>query len=395
MMLRQIASIAAQNLGALPSRWAASLVLVLSMAGVAGVMIAILAMAQGFQQTLAQAGRADRVIIMNAGEDNGVSSAISREQLPVVLSAPGIARDGEGKPLASAQKFMGSLQRERISGADTTVTLRGVGAQGFKVWPEVKIVEGRAFEAGKRELIAGRGARGQFENLELGREVKMANGPWTVVGFFEAGGSLYESELWGDAEMVMAGYSITGMFSNVTAVLESETAFTTLNDFITSNPGLKHQVKRETDFYAEQSGQVASALRTLAYGVALIMALGALFAATNTMYAAVKTRTREIATLRAIGFSPLPIVLSILLEALALCVAGALLGAALAWLMFNGYSISTVNWQSGGQVAFAFRVGSNLLVQGVGLACAIGLLGGLLPALRAARLPVVDALRAA
>lgn len=393
-MLRQTLGITASSLRALPARWGASLVVVVSMAGVAGVMIAILAMAQGFQHTLRSAGRPDRVVILKAGEDNGMASSITREQLPIILGAPGIARDGDGKPVASAQKFMTSVLPERKSGVETNVTLRGIGPQGFKVWPEVKIVEGRAFEAGKRELIVGRGAQRQFRGAEIGRDVEMVNGLWTVVGIFEAGASAYESELWGDAELVFAGYSMTGQFSNVTAVLESEAAFKPLGDFIGSNPQLSHQVKRETDYYAEQSGQVSGAIRTLGYAVAIIMALGALFAAANTMYAAVKARTREIGTLRALGFGAGPIVASVLLEAVTLCLAGALLGAALAWALFNGYTISTINWQSGGQVAFAFQIGTGLILQGIKGAVLIGLLGGLLPAIRAARLPVAEALRA-
>ena len=394
-MLKQILRISSTNLRALSARWGASLVVVASMAGVTGVTIAILAMAQGFQHTLGRAGRADRVVIMKAGEDNGMASAITREQLPVVLSAPGIARTPEGKPLASAQKFMHSMLRERKTGAETSVILRGVSEQGFKVWPEVRIVEGRAFAPGKRELIAGRGARWQFEGLDLGQEVEMVNGPWTVVGWFEAGGSVYESELWGDTEKVIEGFSITGQFASVTAVLESEAAFQAVADFIGKNPALAHQVKRETDYYGEQGGQVSGAVRTLGYGVAGIMALGALFSAINTMYAAVGQRRREIATLRAIGFGGTPIVLSVLLESVLLCIAGALLGGAVAWVLFNGYAISTINWQSGGQVAFAFRVAPSLIGQGVLAACAVGLLGGLAPALRAARLPVAEALRRA
>lgn len=394
-VLTQASRISAISLGALPSRWGTTLVVVASMAGVAGVLIAILAMAQGFQQTLRSAGRPDRVIILKSGEDNGMASAVTREQRPLIVDAPGIARDAEGKPVASSQKFMTAALRERRTGAETNITLRGVTGQAFKVWPEIRVVEGRLFTPGRRELIAGRGARGLFADVEIGHEVEMINGPWTVVGVFEAGGAVYESELWGDAEMVFPGFSLTGHFSNVTAVLESDAAFDTLSRFISTNPQLQHQVKRETDYYREQSGQVADAIRALGYGVSVIMALGALFSAINTMYAAVRKRTREIATLRAIGFGRTPIVLSVLAESVVLCATGALLGAAVAAALFNGDSISTINWQSGGQVAFAFQVTQALVGQGVLGACVLGLLGGLLPAIRAARLPVALALRLA
>lgn len=390
-MIRQIAAITLTALRSIPARWGASLVVVIGMAGVVGVMVSGLAMVHGFQDTFGRAARADRVIVLRSGEDNGMDSAITREQLPIVMNVPGFARDSDGKPLASAQKFMSSVLRERKSGAETNVLLRGVGEKAWKVWPEVKIVEGRAFTPGRRELIAGRAAQRQFEDLELGRVVKMANGPWTVVGVFEAGGSVYESQLWGDAEMVFAGYSLTGQFSSVIGLLESEASFQILSDAITTNPKLAHAVKREAAYYAEQTGNLDELMQGLGYVVASIMALGALFSAVNTMYAAVKARALEIATLRAIGFGSAPVVLSVLIEAVVLCVMGALLGAGLAYLMFNGYTLSTAS--SGVQVGFAFQVTAGMLVQGMVWGCVIGLIGGLFPAIRAARRPVAEALR--
>lgn len=393
--MRQIAHVSAMSLRALPQRWGASLVTVIGMAGVVGVMISILAMAQGFQRVFNEAGRPDRVIVLAADENTGMFSALTREQLPVVLTTPGFALDQDGKPLASAQKFMTSVLPDRKTGKESNVLLRGVGEKAWNVWPEVKILEGRAFTHGKRELIAGRAAQAKFQGLEVGRDVQMVNGAWTVVGVFEAGGSVLESELWGDAEMVMAGYSVTGLFSSVTGLLESDASFQTLKDAITGNPTLKHTVKREPEYYAGLAGTLGQRMQQLGYGVAAIMALGALFAAVNTLYAAVKARAVEIATLRAIGFGATPIIFSVLFEALLLCVAGATLGGALAWLLFNGYTISTINGASFSQVAFAFRVSFELVAQGMVFACVIGLLGGLLPALRAARLPVAEALRGA
>lgn len=393
-MLAQIASVTLNNLRALPSRWGASLVVVVGTAGVVGVMVAILAMAHGFQQTLGRAARADRIVVLGAGEDNGMASSITREQLPMILDAPGFARDTDGKPLASALKFMVCALRERRTGAQTNVILRGVGDKAFKVWPELRIVEGRSFTPGKREVIAGRAARWQFEDVEVGRDVEMMNGPWTVVGIFEAGDSVYESELWGDVEMVFPGFSITGHFSSLAGVLESPASFRALADHLGTTPKLGHVVKLEPDFYREQTGGVAGGIRMLGYVVAGVMALGALFAAINTLYAAVAARSLEIATLRAIGFGSAPVVLSVLLEAVVLCTAGALVGVGLAWVGFNGYTVSTVNWQaSGGQVAFAFEIGGGLILQGVLGAVSLGLLGGLFPAIRAARLPVAEALR--
>lgn len=394
-MIGQIAAVTVMNLRNLPARWGASLVVVFGIAGVVGVMISVLAMAQGFQRVFSDAGRSDRVIVLGKDEASGMASAINRDQVPAVINTAGLARDDDGKPLASAQKFMFSVLPDRETGAESNVLLRGVGEQAWKIWPEVRILAGRRFTPGKRELIVGRAAQGQFQGLEVGREVQMANGPWSVVGVFEAGGSVLESELWGDAELVFAGFSITGWFSSVTGLLEADASFQPFKDAITGNPALNHTVKREAEYYAEQAGRLSGMMRNLGYVVAGIMALGALFAAVNTMYAAIKVRAVEIATLRALGFGATAIVLSVLLEALVLCVAGALLGGTLAWLLFNGYTISTLDIASFRQVAFAFRVSFELVVQGVILACVIGLLGGLLPALRAARLPVAEALRGA
>jgi len=394
-VLSQIAAVAGTSLRSLPARWGASLVVVVGIAGVVGVMVSILAMADGFRTVFTQAGRADRVIVMRGGDDNGMSSALTRDQLPTVLSAPGFARGADGKPLASPTKFMTSALIDRKTGDEVNVLLRGVGGPARQVWPEIRVVEGRWFSPGKRELIAGRAAQRTFAGLELGRDVEMSNGPWTVVGVFEAPGTVYESELWGDVEMVFAGYSITGQFSSVVGLLESDAAYTALSDAITTNPTLSHVVKREPEYYATQTGILGSLMLTLGYGVAGIMALGALFSAVNTMHAAVKARSVEIATLRAIGFAGTPIVLSVLLESMVLCLLGALAGGVLAYLIFNGYTISTLAGQNFNQVAFAFKVTGALLLQGVVGSCLIGLLGGLAPAMRAARLPVAEALRGA
>jgi putative ABC transport system permease protein len=392
-VLKQIAGVTGTNLRSLPARWGASLVVIVGIAGVVGVMVSILAMAEGFRTVFTQAGRPDRVIVMRGGDDNGMSSALTREQLPTVLSAPGFRRGADGKPLASPQKFMTSQIIERKTGEEVNVLLRGVGGPAAEVWPEIRVVEGRWFSAGKRELIAGRSAQATFEGLSVGNSVEMSNGPWTVVGIFEAPGTVYESELWGDVEMVFAGYSITGQFSSVIGLLESDAAYQTLSDAITTNPTLSHVVKREPEYYAAQTGVLGQLMLTLGYGVAAIMALGALFSAVNTMHAAVRARAVEIATLRAIGFSGVPIVLSVLVESMTLCAIGALLGGALSYLVFNGYTISTLGGQNFNQVAFAFRVSPGLVLQGIEWAVAIGLLGGLAPAIRAARLPVAEALR--
>ncbi|HUS24789.1 MAG TPA: ABC transporter permease [Candidatus Binatia bacterium] len=395
-MSRAIAAIALTNLKAVPQRWGASLVVVLGMAGVVGVMVALLAMADGFRETFRAAGRPDRAIVMASEQDNGMASSITREQLPIVLDLPGFRRDAEGKPLVVAQKFMSSELSERKTGTLVGAVLRGVSGQVWKVFPEIRIVEGRAFTPGRREALVGRAAQKEFEGLELGAEAALANGKWAIVGVFEAPGTIFESELIGDVEMVFPGYSITGQYSSAVGVLESEGALAQLQAAIKGNPQLKNAAMRETDYYTAVSNNLGGPMVAFGYAVAAIMALGALFAATNTMYAAVKTRSREIATLRALGFGGLPVVCSVLLESLVLCVAGALLGGAAAYLAFNGYTISTVgNGDNLQQMVFGFRVTPALLGQGAAAALLVGLLGGLLPAVRAARLPVAEALRGA
>jgi len=393
-MIRQVAGVSLASLKALPQRWGASLVVVAGMAGVVGVMVALLAMAEGFRETFRQAGRADRAIVVRSEQDNGMASSIAREQLPMVLDLPGFRRDADGRPLAVAQKFMTSELAERGTGVLVGAVLRGVSDKAWRVFSEFKVVEGRAFTPGKREVVVGRAAQREFEGLALGEEVALANGRWTVVGVFEAPGTVYESEMLGDVEMVFQGYSITGQYSSVIGVLESEAALGTVAAAVNANPRLSHVVVRETDHYTTLSNNVGAPMVIFSYAVAAIMALGALFAATNTLYAAVKARAREIGTLRALGFGGLPVVCSVLLESLVLCLAGAAAGGAIAWVAFNGYTLSTL---AGGdslqQMVFAFRVSGAVLAQGAALAVAVGLLGGLLPAIRAARLPVAEALR--
>lgn len=395
-MIRQVARVTATSLAALPQRAAASLVVVLGMAGVVGVMVALLSMGEGFRATFASAGSPKRAIVLKTADDNGTTSSITREQLPIVLELPGWARDADGKPISVGQKFMTSELRDR-SGVEVGVVLRGVTEQSWKLWPEVKIVEGRAFTPGKREAVVGRTAQREFQGLELGATVDLTNGPWTIVGVFEAPGTLFESELRGDVEMVFPGFSVTGQFSSVVGELASPEALTGLRDALSTNPQLGHVVKTEPDYYAAQSQGVGTLMLNFGYAVAVIMGLGALFSAINTMYAAVKVRSREIATLRALGFGGAPVVVSVLLESVVLCVAGAALGGVLAWLLFDGYSLSTLSGAGNGldQIVFAFKVTPALLVQGIVAGCIVGVLGGLFPAIRAARLPIAEALRRA
>lgn len=385
------------NLRALPQRWGASLVVVLGMTGVVAVMVALLAMGEGFRQTFSNAGSPKRVIVVKTAEDGGTTSALTREQVSIVFDLPGFAKDEDGKPVAVGQKFMTSELRERGTGHGVGVVLRGVSEKGWRLWPEVRIVEGRAFMPGRREAVIGRAAQNEFAGTGVGETVELANGPWTIVGVFEAPGTLFESELWGDVEMVFPGYSITGQFSSVVGELESPAALQRLRDALTTNPQLAHVVKTEAEHYATQSGNLGGTMVVFGYAVAGIMGLGALFSAINTLYASVKVRSREIATLRALGFGAMPIVGSVMAEALALCALGAALGGALAYALFDGYALSTIGGGANelSQIVFAFKVTGALLLQGMAMGCAIALVGGLFPAIRAARLPVAEALRRA
>lgn len=392
-MLRQVIAVTGMNLLSLPRRWGASLVVVLSLAGVVGVLVALLAMAVGLEKTFALNGRSDRVIVLRTGEAQEWRSRITRAEAELLLTLPGLKRDSDGTPLASVETISVARLIRKANGKEASVGIRGVGEKVLKVRPEVRITEGRMPTPGKYELLAGRAARQMFKGLELGASLNLGDSVWTVVGFFEAGGGAHESELWGDAESVMTALNRNNAYNSVTGLLESDSAFEPYQAAIRAHPTLTLTAMREPDFYAAQSG-LTSLIRTLGYAVAAIMALGAMFSAVNALYSSVSGRSVEIATLRALGFGAAPVVISVLLEGLLLCLAGGALGGGIAYPLFNGYTVSTDS-QNLSQVAFAFSVDARLLLEGLLWASAIGLLGGLMPALRAARLPVAEALRPA
>ena len=391
-MLARILAVTLLNLRNLPARWGVAAVVVVCMAGVTAVMVSMLAMAEGFQRAYSSSGRADRIVVIGSGENFEGSSTIARDQAAVLLDTPGLRRLADGTPAASLERYAVSALAMR-GGSTGNIVVRGVGPHALEVRPEVRLLDGRWFEPGLRELVVGRGAADQFAGLAPGSTVVLSDVAWRVVGVFDAGGSAIESEAWGDAEVVMAAFDLTG-YSSMTAVLESPAAFEASRDAIAANPRLRHAAQRETDYYAGQTGVLGDGMRAIGWLVASIMGLGAMFAAVNTMYASIESRSVEIGTLRALGFQGLPILASVLLESVGLCLIGALIGGAGAWLLFNGHVVSTVNGASFTQIAFAFAVSPALLAQGTLLACAVGLIGGLAPALRAIRMPIVEALRA-
>lgn len=391
-MLKQILAVSLMNLRSVPQRWSTSLVIVVGIAGVVGVLTAILAMGEGFRATLGQAGKEDRVLVLRSGATSELTSGLGRETVDLIQGAPGLARDADGRAIASAEILVIADLPKRGTGTLANAPIRGVQAGAFALRPEVQIIAGRGFEPGPRELIVGRGAASQFEGLEVGARLAFRDADWTVVGIFSAEGGVHESELWGDAETVMSAYR-RGGFQSVTAQLESVESLAAFADALAEDPRLNVEAQTLKAYFAEQSRQMSTLINVLGHTVGYIMAIGALFGALNTMYAAVATRAREIATLRALGFGGGAIVTSVLIEALLLALVGGALGGGLAWLLFNGYTVSTLG-ASFSQVAFDFRVTGELLVKGLSWALAIGFAGGLLPAWRAARQPVTTALRA-
>jgi putative ABC transport system permease protein len=382
--LNQIAQITLVNLRTIPTRLGTSLVVVVGIAGVVGVLVSVLAMSEGFRHTLASTGRPSRVILLRAGSDSELSSGVARDQATVLASLPAIARDAAGRPLASAElNVMVDLPR-RGERDPNNVPFRGVQPAAFAIRDELTLVEGRVFTRGVREVIVGRKASRQFAGLEVGSRIDFRDSEWTVVGIFTSGGDVHESEIWADAEVAMSAFRRSG-FQSVTATLAdpSDAGLAALKDTIARDRRLSISVLREPEYYARQANVLGTLIDVLGYSVAAL----------NCMYSAIASRQVEIATLRAIGFGGAPVVVSVMLEALVLALAGGALGGGLAWLYFDGASLSTLNFSTFSQVAFDFRVTGGLLVRGLVWALVIGAVGGALPALRAARLPVTAALR--
>jgi putative ABC transport system permease protein len=387
---RQSLAMTRVGLATVPQRLGATSVVVVGIAGVVSVLVALLAMAQGFQTTLRNAGNEDTAIVLRAGANAELSSGLDRTSVTLIAQASGVLHDAHDVPVASAEVVVVSNVPKRSTGTDANVEVRGVGPQAWQVRPEVHLVDGRRFRPGLRELIVGQGALAQFRGLSTGSTVLLNGQAWKVVGVFASGDS-HESEIWGDAESVAAAYRRNG-FQSVSVRLRGAGAIDDFKAALADDPRLRVDVQTTRDYYSRQSERLTRVIRAIGYGVSVIMALGAVFGALNTMYAAVAARTREIATLRALGFTGVPVVVSIMLETMLLAFAGGLIGAGIAWAVFNGYTVSTLG-SNFSQVVFRFQVNPELLLRGLQWALAIGFLGGLFPALRAANLPVTQALR--
>lgn len=390
-MLSQIAAITGINLKSIPERWGQSLVIVIGLAGVVAVFTALLAMAAGFDATLKATGHADTAVVLRGGSSTELNSGLERDAATLIRQAPGIRDGADGRPMASGEIMVITELMRHGDTHGANITLRGVEPVAFALRPQMKIVEGRRFQPGLRELVVGRGVTRQFQGVGIGQTLRMRGSEWKVVGVFESGDA-YESELWADAEVAQSTFGRQG-YSSVLAAVDGAAGMKQLKDHLGADPRLTVDVQSELEYYSGQTKQFRATIGVLAGVVTLIMALGAIFAALNTMYAAVAARAREIATLRAIGFGGLPVLASVMVESMVLAVVGGALGALIAYLLFNNLSVSTLG-QNFTQVVFAFKVTPPLVVGGLVIALAIGLLGGLLPAWRAARMPITTALRA-
>lgn len=387
-------AIAASQMGvaSLPQRWGASAVIVVGIAGVVGVLVALLAMAAGFEATLSTTGDDASAIVLRGGSQSETNSIITRDQIPLIGNLAGIARGKDGRPLVSPELSQVVNMATKADGTDANAQLRGVGANAWELRPQVRVIAGRRFNPGMRELVVGQGAKKQYVGLEVGNQVELANNLWTVVGTL-ASGDAHDSELWADSETVANTYRLTA-FQSVTAKLAGKDGFAQLKAAMAADPRLKLDVDTTQHYYSRQSENMTQFLKILGIVIGTIMAIGAVFGALNTMYAAVAGRAREIATMRAIGFRGLPVVVAVILETMLLALLGGVVGGAIAWIVFNGYTAATLG-SNFSQVMFQFKVSPELLWNGLKWALGIGLVGGLFPALRAARLPVTEALRAA
>ena len=389
--LTQTREIVLMNLRSIPDRLAPSLVIVIGIAGVVAVMVALLSMSSGLSQTLGATGREDQVVVTRGGSQGELSSFLAIASMTLIKQDRAIARNADNQAMASGELIVITEVPRPGQSTGANVTMRGVEPVGFALRPDFTITQGRRFRPGVQEIMVGDGAAKQFEGLTIGSKLRFRGGTWTIVGHFKSGDA-YDSELWTDRETLQGAFGRAGV-SSLLVQLNSVDDIAALERRLTSDPQLDVDVRSQRDFFSGQSEGLTSTIGVLAGIVAFIMAIGAVFGALNTMYSAVSARTREIGTLRAIGFGALPVVLSVMAESLLLSLIGGVIGAVIAYFAFNGYAVSTLG---GGftQVAFQFAVTPALVLLGVALALGIGFIGGLAPAIRAARLPVTEALRA-
>ena len=390
--LTQLTALIAFNVRTLPTRKGSAAAAIFGIAGVVAVFVGVLSIGEGFRHAMTVAGSPDTALVMRSGADSEMVSLLGRDSADIIEEAPGIARQN-GKPLVSPELFVIVNLPKRSTGTDANVPMRGIEPPALGVRDGIKIVEGRMLQWGRSEVVVGRGALAEFSGTDLGAELQFGQSRWKVVGIFDAGGGLAESEIWSDAAVLSPAYRRGNSYQTAVVKLASPAAFQAFKDALTSDPRLNVKVVRETEYYADQSRVLRLIITGLAAIVSGLMGLGAIFGALNTMYTAVAARHREIATLEALGFGGVAVMISVLVEALLLALLGGAIGALGAYLAFDGFRTATMNWQSFSQVAFAFRVTPRLMVIAVSYAMFIGLVGGFFPAIRAARMPIAAALR--
>jgi putative ABC transport system permease protein len=391
--ISQTAAVIALNVRTIPVRLSSSAVAIIGIAGVVVVFVSVLSIGAGFSAAMQGSGSPSRALVMRSGADTELTSGLEGPDVDVIKQAPGVRR-GQAGAVASAELYVIlDVPKRSIPDGSANVPMRGIEPTGMAVREEVSLVAGRMFEFGTNEVIVGRAANGQFVNTNVGDTIVSGQTRWPVVGVFEADGGVAETEIWADARTLQGAYRRGNTFQSVLVQLDSIDSFDNFRDWLTSNPQVNVAIRRENEYYAAQSVAMTRLIQTIGFGIAALMGVGAVFGAILTMYTAVATRAREIATLRALGFNTTSVLVSVLAESLGLGVIGGAIGGLAAYLAFNGYQTSTMNFQTFTQVAFAFRVTPELLGMGLFYALLMGLIGGLLPAIRASRLPIASALR--
>ncbi len=390
--IKQIIAVTVLNLRNIPQRLASSVVAVIGVAAVVLVFAAVLSMASGLERTMMATGSDDTAVIMRSGSTSELNSGLSNEQTLIVANAPGVLKDGD-QAMISSELYVVIDVRKKSTNAEANVPFRGVQQGAFDVRDNIRITDGRMFEPGKNEIVVGRAAQSEFVGLDTGATIRFGQNEWTVVGAFDAGGSVDESELWTDVRVLQAAYRRGNSFQSVRVKLESPESIETLREALDADPRIDPDVLSERDYYSSQSEGLIQFIKVIGYPLTFLMAIGAIFGALNSMYTSVSVRGKEIATLRALGFGPMPVLISTLVESVILAAVGGIIGGLLAYLAFNGFQVSTLNGPSFSQVVFNFAVTPELLTQGFKAALMIGVVGGFFPAIRAARLPVAQALR--
>jgi putative ABC transport system permease protein len=390
--LSQVGAVTKFGLLSIPQRGGSVGAAIFGIGGVVAVLVGVLSMGVGFRKTLDASGSPDAAIVLRGGADSEMFSGLTRENTRIIADAPGIARTEQGA-CASPELYVIIGLPKRATGTDANVPMRGVMSGALKVRDNLKLIQGRMFEWGRNEVIVGSGAVSQFAGLEVGGHLRVGRSQWPIVGIFSSGGGTADSEIWTDASVLQAAYHRGTTYQSVIVRLFSPGSFRAFKDWLSADPRLNIKALRQDEYYAQQSKAVTKVINTLGYLIAALMAVGAVFGALNTMYSSVAARTREIATLRALGFGSGAVVVSVMIESMAVAIIGGVVGAVIAYFVFNGLETSTMSWPSFNMVTFAYAVTPDLLVQGIVWAVLIGLIGGLFPAIRGARLPIAAALR--